>query len=566
LPKKKDFSSYSKEELIKHIHALEKRKTYGLVWDEERTKEKFEEDAEGKFPVLKEVTSKEIKTDPDKPTHILIEGDNYHALSVLNYTHNKSVDVIYIDPPYNTGNKTWRYNNHYVEKDDAFRHSKWLSFMKKRLQIAKNILSNNGIIVIAIDDYEHHTLRLLMDDLFGEENRLGTIVVVHNPRGRNDDKYFATMHEYLLVYAKNAALATVGHFELTEEEIDQYNKADEISAFNETSFMRTGNNSNRETRPNLFYPIFYDPRIKKLSLEKMEGTVKLLPINEAGEEKTWRWGKETFAETQSTELLVRTVKDKYRIFKKRRLRNIPGRKPKTVWYDPKYDASSYGIMILQKILGRENSFPYPKSIYAVKDILSILCSKNSTVVDFFAGSGTTGHAVLELNKLDGGSRKVILCTNNENDICTDICYPRVKKVIKGYTDQKDHKTDGLGGNLKYYRTDFVGSEPTHRNKKILTDQSTEMLCIKENAFDEVLNRKAYKLYQNNSKYLAILFDEMHIEEFKKELRKLKLPVRVYAFSLEGDDFDEDFEDLENDITVCSIPEAILRVYRRIFKK
>ncbi|MFZ2970033.1 MAG: site-specific DNA-methyltransferase, partial [Minisyncoccia bacterium] len=380
---KKDYSKLEKDDLLKVIEKLESRKKYGLVWDEEKTKEQFEKESENALPVLKEVKGKEIKTDPSKPTNILIEGDNYHALSVLNYTHQGKIDVIYIDPPYNTGNKSWKYNNDFVEKEDAFRHSKWLSFMSKRIRIAKNLLPDNGIIVIAIDDYEHHTLRLLMDEIFGEENRLGTIAVVHNPRGRNDDKYFASMHEYMLVYAKNNTFAKVGYFELTDDEIDKYNKTDDISAYNETSFMRTGNNSTRDTRPKLFYPIYYSTKGNKLSLEKAKDTIELLPINEAGEEKTWRWGKQTFEELCDTELLVRNVKGKYRIFKKRRISNIVGTKPKTVWYDPRYDASTYGIMLLQNIFCRKDVFPYPKSFYTTQDIIRLISKKDSVVLDFF---------------------------------------------------------------------------------------------------------------------------------------------------------------------------------------
>ena len=365
-----NYQTWAKEDLIQEIKRLKKRKKYGLVWEEEKTKERFEADAEGKLPVLVEDTKREIITDADKPVNILIEGDNYHALSVLNYTHPKGIDVIYIDPPYNTGNKSWKYNNNYVEKDDAFRHSKWLSFTSKRLRLAKSLLSVRGIIVVAIDDNEHHTLRLLMDELFGEDNRLGTIAVVHNPRGRNDDKYFATMHEYLLVYAKNNAFAQVGYFELTDDDIEQYNKNDDISTYNETSFMRTGNNSNRETRPNLFYPIYYNPKENKLSLERDKESIKLLPINESGEEKTWRWGKETFEELCETELLVRSVKGKYRIFKKRRMLNIRGKKPKTVWYDPRYDASTYGIMVLQNIFRKKTFFLTPNLFMLHKTSLS----------------------------------------------------------------------------------------------------------------------------------------------------------------------------------------------------
>jgi hypothetical protein len=163
MAKKNKYADWTKEELIKQIAALEKRKKYGLVWDEERTKEKFEADAKNKLPVLKEIKSKEIKTDPNKPTHILIEGDNYHALSVLNYTHEKAIDVIYIDPPYNLGGKDFMYNDRYVEATDAYRHSMWLSFMHKRLMLAKYLLKPNGIIFISINDIEFAQLKMLLN-------------------------------------------------------------------------------------------------------------------------------------------------------------------------------------------------------------------------------------------------------------------------------------------------------------------------------------------------------------------------------------------------------------------
>ena len=184
-----DYTNWSKEDLVKEIKKLKKRKKYGIVWDDEKTKEEFDKNSIGKFPILKEIKTKGIQTDNNSPTNILIEGDNYHTLSVLNYTHEKQVDVIYIDPPFNTGSTSWKYNNKFVERDDSFKHSKWLSFMKKRLNLSKHLLRKSGIIIVAIDDYEIHTLRLLLDEIFDEHNRLGTITVVHNPRGRNDDKF-----------------------------------------------------------------------------------------------------------------------------------------------------------------------------------------------------------------------------------------------------------------------------------------------------------------------------------------------------------------------------------------
>ena len=564
--RKTDYYDWSKSDLIKEIKKLEKRKKHGLIWDEERTKEIFEEELQKKLPVLKDVTKNEIK-DKSKPNNILIEGDNYHSLSVLNYTHKGKIDVIYIDPPYNTGSNTWKYNNNFVDKNDRFRHSKWLSFMNKRLRLAKKLLGKSGTIIVSIDDYEIHTLRLLMDELFIEKNRLGTITVVHNPRGRNDDKHFGTMHEYMLIYSMNPENADVGYFDLTEEDINKYNLEDEISNYLLVTYMRGGNNSDRHTRPTMFYPIYYDPKTDQLNIAKTSSSIKLLPINNSGDEKVWRWGKETFLRKKDTELMVRKIKGEYKIFKKRRLLNINSKKPRSVWYDPRYDASSHGIMLLRDILGKKHTFPYPKSIYTIYDILKLTSKKDSTILDFFAGSGTTGQAVLELNKEDNGSRKFILCTNNENKICTDICYPRIKKVIKGYKNSKGEKIKGLGGNLKYFKTLFVDSESTDQNKKIIIQQSTEMLCLKEDCFELVKQGKQFKIFKNfENKYLGIIYHYDGIDAVKKEIQKLCKKINIYVFSLDDIGVENDFETICHLVNLKPMPSIILNAYKRIFAR
>lgn len=183
------YSTLSKEQLIAEIKRLKKGKKFGLLWEDKP--EDVAELCKTKLPVLVDVEDKEISDGPHDPTNILIEGDNYHALSVLNYTHPGKIDVIYIDPPYNTGAKTWRYNNNYVEKDDAYRHSKWLSFMSKRLRLAYKLLPSDGFLICAIDNNELYTIGLLLDEIFGENNRLGLVTVLHNPKGRNQSKFFS---------------------------------------------------------------------------------------------------------------------------------------------------------------------------------------------------------------------------------------------------------------------------------------------------------------------------------------------------------------------------------------
>ena len=199
----KDYSKLSKEELIAMVEKLDSRKKYGLIWDEEKVKEQFEKDAENALPVLKEISSKEITNkDAPQPVNILIEGDNYHALSVLNFTHQGKIDVIYIDPPYNTGARDWKYNNSYIDESDSFRHSKWVSFMYKRLQLSKQILADDGIICVTIDDYELPRLLMIMEEIFGEENHLGTAAIRINPGGRKTKRSLAQQHEYAIFFAK----------------------------------------------------------------------------------------------------------------------------------------------------------------------------------------------------------------------------------------------------------------------------------------------------------------------------------------------------------------------------
>jgi adenine-specific DNA-methyltransferase len=568
---KKDYSRLEKDDLLKVIEKLESRKKYGLVWDEEKTKEKFEKESENALPVLKEVKSKEIKTDASKPTNILIEGDNYHALSVLNYTHQNKIDVIYIDPPYNTGNKSWKYNNQYVEKDDAFKHSKWLSFMSKRLRLAKNLLKDEGVLIVTIDDYELHTLGLLMSEIFGEDNRMSTLIIESNPRGRTSDAFFATSHEYYLYYAKNSSLVSFFNPALTEEQEVVFKLEDEISRYRLLPLRKSGAASRRKDRPKQFYPIYVRKSDLALSMSKFkEKCVKLLPIDETGEERVWKIGIKTCHNLiESGDIVVsKNGKGSYTLSQKDRIK--AGRKPKTLWIDPKYDASAHGTILISSILGKANAFNYPKSLYAVIDSLNVLLKekKNATVLDFFAGSGTTGHAVMQINNSDGGTRKFILCTNNENGICENICYPRIKNVTRGYKTEKGKVEKGLGGNLKYFRTAFVKNSISRDDLKIrITRECTEMLCLREGIFDEVKVKPDYHIFEQNGRIMGVYYsmERDSLAQLKKELNKMEGEKILYCFTFDPLGLDKnDFADWQG-VSLEPIPQKILDIYEQIYE-
>jgi len=242
---KKDYQNWSKEQLIEEVGRLRKRKKYGIVWEDKP--ENVVEQCKNELPVLKEVKDKEIKKDKDGPVNILIEGDNYHALSVLNYTHKGKIDVIYIDPPYNTGAKDWKYNNNFVDINDAWRHSKWLSMMRNRLSLVKGLLKRDGVLIVTIDDNELFALGLLLDEMFPWKERT-TVVIKYNPAGTARSG-FSRCHEYAL-YLLNRGQ----EIEKKPAPIDE----------RERNLRRNGNNSNRGDSPTMFYPIIVDKKTLKV--------------------------------------------------------------------------------------------------------------------------------------------------------------------------------------------------------------------------------------------------------------------------------------------------------------
>ncbi len=534
---KKDYSKLSKEELIALVEKLESRKKYGLVWDEERTKEQFEKESENALPVLKEIKSKEIKTDPTKPTNILIEGDNYHALSVLNYTHQGKIDVIYIDPPYNTGNKDFKYNDRYIDKEDAYRHSKWLSFMSKRLRLAKNLLKDDGAIFISIDDNEFAQLKILCDDIFGEQNFVDCISwdKKSSAKGVPPQNMIVNVHEYILVY-KKSNFAFIGE------------------PRNLSDFSNPDNDPRGPWR---------NTNIKSTVKDRSLAFTIIDP--DTGNKFTDTWA---FSETE----LKRLIEEKYLIFPKKE----SGQVRRKEFYSEFKNAnipikSSWGIFdnqknteMLKKLLP-EVIFLNPKPLFLIFYLLQVSAKKESIILDFFAGSGTTGHAVALLNKEDGGNRQFILCANNENNICTDVCYPRIKAVIKGHKDYAD--IIGIKSNLKYFKTAFVKKSLGCDDLKMrITRECTEMLCLREGIFDEVITTDDYRVFSQNGRVMGVYYalEREGLMNLKKELDKMTGEKILYCFTLDPLGLDKkDFADWTG-ISLEAIPQPILDIYKEIY--
>lgn len=582
MAKKINYDSWSKDELIKELRRIKEIK-YGLVWHRDLPEEKidvlinpdartpsemFSNEVAGRpFPILKEVKQKEIIGSKGSPVNLLIEGDNYHSLAVLNFTHQEAIDLIYIDPPYNTGNNDFIYNDKiqgdYVKSDDPFRHSKWLAFMERRLKLARNLLKPSGSIFISIDDNEQAPLKMLCDEIFGEKNFLATVIVQSNPRGKQQMD-IAVTHEYLLVFAKDFEKLQIQHQKLTNEQIAEYSKVDGQKKYRELGLRKRGAAARRIDVPNLYYPIYVNPDTGEVSLEQSKTfSQEALPVLGDGQDGRWRWGKKKFQEDKNLLYGRKVGNVRWDIFEKDYLEGDKTTKIKSVWLDKELNYENAKAE-LKQIFDGNSSFDYPKTTYLVKKILST-APKNATVLDFMAGSGTTGHAVLDMNNEDEGTRQFILCTNNENNICSDVCYPRLKKVIQGYKSFNNEQVAGIRGNLKYYICDFVEAEPTDRNKRKLVNESTEMLCIKEKAFELVQDEGDFKIFKNHDKYLGIIFHEDAIDEFKKAVTKINGHLNTYVFSLGDDPHEKRFIDLKGRVTLCAIPEVILKVYREIFK-
>lgn len=488
------------EETINNLSLIENeltKKKYGLVWEEHE--ERVDKELETQIPTFEEVKDKEITASPNDKFNFILEGDNLHSLYLLNKTYREKIDFIYIDPPYNTDNKEFVYNDSRIGSDDAYKHSKWLSFMERRLTIAKKLLNDYGCIFISIDQNEFAQLKLLCDDIFGEDNFIGTLIWRKKYGGGQTDDFFVTEHEYIFGYRKSSKFKW---FDKTlEVDINSFKYEDEKGKYNITKLEKWGSSSHKEDRPTMYFPIT-DP----------DGN-KLYPIAPDGKDGRWRVGKERL-ENLIKNNGIHWIKDKknYRWipYEKNYYDNSKGKliKSRSILYD--LAETGTATKLLTSIFKEKDIFQNPKPIELIQFLLEH--TKSDIVLDFFAGSGTTGHAVLEQNKLDEISRKFILCTNNENNICEDITYKRLKTIVN------DSSFD-LKMNLKYYRTNFI--------PRINTET--------ENFYDNLMKNICNLIQLENgisidSKKIQVYYNENEFDRFTSNSELLDVCNKVYLSS------------------------------------
>ena len=409
-----------------------------------------------------------------------MEGDNLDGLQALMPELEGRVDVIYIDPPYNTHHRELTYNDC---------HHDWSTMMLPRLQLARRLLKPQGVMVVSIDQHELFRLGALMDETFGQENCLGVVTLVNNLKGRSDGRHFAVCNEFMLFYALHPEQVRMNLTGIDEEEQDgDYCFADERSSYKMTGFRKTGKAWRREERPLMYYPVlrrngeffsisdeefaqiyqngtFNDAFVESLCQQyRSDGYDVFLPLNRRGEKGRWRWGfADTFRRAHKTELCVNNsgtlcVKMRNRLEDG----SLRGKLAKTTWYKAEYDTGT-ATRQLTELMGGKHVFDNPKSVEHIKDVLRLF-ARDALILDFFAGSGTTMHATLALNEEDGGSRRCIIITNNENGICRRVTLERCRRIIEGYQQADGTRIKGYAGNkLRYIDLSNEKNRPQFNN-------------------------------------------------------------------------------------------------------
>lgn len=576
LTKKNQESELLKEQIIKLEKQLESFKHSNdhflksklFLHYDIKEPEKVVVDCETKLPVLVEIDKKKIlKGTESDPTHLIIEGDNYHALSVLNYTHAGKIDLIYIDPPYNTGSNDFIYNDRFVDREDSFRHSKWLSFMEHRLRLAKNLLAEKGVIFISIDDNEQAHLRLLCDQIFDEDNFVNCIAVKSSENSgvkmSHTEKKLPKIKEYLLVYARNT-----NDMQFTPVTVPKSVDAKKFNAYAKY-YSKIILNPKDDAENWEIISIKKYLKDRKIKIKNNDELMQFKLKN--AERVVYRTNNATLAkmafETKTAKVISPTGLE-YIWWEGKQMLFLSEYTEESLC-DQWTDIST--INLNKEMAGLSSFSNGQKPIALIDRIIKVATqNKSATILDFFAGSGTTGHAVLKLNAQDSGTRQFILCsTNDEKEPIVDkVLYPRIKKVIDGYGD-----TAGIPANLRYFQTDFVmKGKNNDQTRTYLVARAVDMINVREATYEKIEVKKGYALSQSATTFTAIIFDSFKLADIWKEIEKKntgKLPVKLYIFSFSDDT--SAFTDMipkntKLDWESKSIPEGILQVYQRLFKK
>ena len=546
----------SDEETLNSLSLIENeltKKKYGLIWEEHE--ERVDKELETQIPTFEEIKDKEIMCNPNEKFNFLLEGDNLHSLYLLEKTYKEKIVIIYIDPPYNTGKEDFIYNDKIIDELDGYKHSKWLSFMERRIRIAKELLTKSGIILISIDENEEAQLKLLCDEIFGESNRLSThhIKVRYDNKSLNEKNDWQPVMEYVYIYAKDKLSVKA------KKPSENYNIDKFLYSFDELTNGQTiilGNkkvtifkqgewkiNKAQKGSLNLLKETWASGSVLKgntsgkffdlyLSVRKtIDGLNCLYKVEGIGEDGLgYRYFTGPQKETSSRGKFYSGVP----LERLDDLNNGTSKKyrPISNYYDFSADFGN---------IRQEGNTPFnsgKKPVKMLKELINYHKNKNATVLDFFAGSGSTAQAVLELNKEDNGNRQFVLCTNNENNICEEITYKRIKNVINGYG-----KYDALKTNLKYYRCTYIPrinteNENLHNNLLI----NIKNLIQLENGIEIDDNK------------IRVYLDEEELDKFSTNKEELEVCEKVYISSdiLLTSEQEEIFEN--NNIEVYIIPE------------
>lgn len=581
------------------------------------------------------VETGEIERAEGKPFHTVINGENFHALQMLTYTHRHKVDVIYIDPPYNTGDGDWKYNNKFVAKDDNYRHSKWLSFMEKRLLLARELLNpDDSVLIVTIDEKEYLRLGLLLEQTFPEAT-IQMVTSVISPQGSARGKIFKRSEEYIYFVFFGASF--ISPLPLSEE----WNRARESKtvrgAIHWASLKRTGTNASRADRPGMFYPVFLskdatkfvgvgDPLPQGASRDDVDvpvDCVAVWPIRRDGSEGRWQLMPETFVNLQRKGYVKlgrpngpdtavsylkageqkKVASGEYKVIGKRQDGSIitegedtsekgnASYRPTTVWDIRSHSAGHHGSNLINAMIpGR--SFPFPKSLYAVEDTLRFVVHRKpeAIVLDFFCGSGTTAHAVMRLNKQDGGRRQSISVTNNEVSIeeqsrllgkglrhgdaawealgiCDYVTKPRIRAAISGVTPEgKPIKgdygftdefpmADGLEENARFFTLTYE-SPIAVRHAKSFT-KIAPLLWLRAGASGRIISSLGTKGWDVTDSY-AVIERLGAVEEFMEELSQHTSVRTVFVISDDDSAYQMVARELPENAEVVRLYESYLQ--------